>query len=67
MFPPMWADFRNALQWHFYIKELAQLQDGQFVIPLRWLTVDSNMCADVLMVAHYAEVCVLNGVANQQL
>ncbi|OBZ67227.1 hypothetical protein A0H81_13040 [Grifola frondosa] len=38
---PMWADFKNAPHRHFYIKELAQLSDGHFVIPLRWVTINN--------------------------
>ncbi|KAI0691320.1 hypothetical protein BC835DRAFT_1307531 [Cytidiella melzeri] len=32
----MWADFNRSPHWHFYIKELAQTDNGTFVIPMRW-------------------------------
>ncbi|EIW54556.1 uncharacterized protein TRAVEDRAFT_60724 [Trametes versicolor FP-101664 SS1] len=35
----MWADWKGSPQRHFYIKELAQLKNGNFVIPLKWITV----------------------------
>ncbi|EIN05335.1 hypothetical protein PUNSTDRAFT_36762, partial [Punctularia strigosozonata HHB-11173 SS5] len=44
---PMWADWKLAGHRHFYIQELAQLDDGRYVIPKRWVT-KSN--------AEYAEV-----------
>ncbi|KAJ7704692.1 hypothetical protein B0H14DRAFT_3646238 [Mycena olivaceomarginata] len=31
---PMWADWKRAGHKHFYIKELAQLQNSAFVIPI---------------------------------
>ncbi|KAI0364688.1 hypothetical protein BV20DRAFT_955723 [Pilatotrama ljubarskyi] len=36
----MWANWAHAPQRHFYIKELARLRDGRFVIPLKWITVN---------------------------
>ncbi|KAJ7813264.1 hypothetical protein B0H14DRAFT_3090368 [Mycena olivaceomarginata] len=32
---------------HYYIKELAQLTNGHFVIPLRWVTVNNVVHADI--------------------
>ncbi|KAI0685857.1 hypothetical protein BC835DRAFT_1535847 [Cytidiella melzeri] len=49
----MWADFKNSPGQHFYIKELARLRDGRFVIPMKWLCVidketgAETECADV--------------------
>ncbi|KAJ7778812.1 hypothetical protein DFH07DRAFT_865489 [Mycena maculata] len=45
---PMWADWKNKpnSHRHFYIKELAQLHDGTYVIPLRWVTVENVVHAD---------------------
>lgn len=34
----MWADFRTAPDRHFYIKEIARLHDGRFVVPMKWLS-----------------------------
>ncbi|KAJ7104568.1 hypothetical protein C8R43DRAFT_1092216 [Mycena crocata] len=46
---PMWADWKNKANSHrhFYIKELAQMHDGTYVVPLRWVTVDNVVHADV--------------------
>ncbi|KAJ7836514.1 hypothetical protein B0H13DRAFT_1913006 [Mycena leptocephala] len=46
---PMWANWENRSKSHrhFYIKELAQLCDGTFVVPLRWITVNNVVHADV--------------------
>ncbi|KAJ7797439.1 hypothetical protein B0H14DRAFT_2618933 [Mycena olivaceomarginata] len=34
---PMWANWEVTGHCHFYIKELAQMAGGQFVIPLKWV------------------------------
>ncbi|KAF8525879.1 hypothetical protein BU17DRAFT_74293 [Hysterangium stoloniferum] len=34
---PMWADWKGSLSKHFYVNKIAQLRDGQFVIPLCWV------------------------------
>ncbi|KAF7316136.1 hypothetical protein MIND_00131700 [Mycena indigotica] len=39
---PMY-DAGNA---HFYVNELCRLKDGRFVIPIRWVTMNSAICAD---------------------
>ncbi|KAJ7115666.1 hypothetical protein C8R44DRAFT_880092 [Mycena epipterygia] len=50
---PMWADWKSSTSHrHYYIKELAQLTDGSFVIPLRWVTANEIVHADVLRVEH---------------
>lgn len=49
---PMWADFKKAKHRHFYVKELAQLRDGAYVIPLRWVIknkTEQAECYDVLL------------------
>ncbi|KAJ7803462.1 hypothetical protein B0H14DRAFT_3091985 [Mycena olivaceomarginata] len=46
---PMWAN-RSTLHRHFYIKELAQLHNGTFVVPLRWVTVKNIVHAEVHLV-----------------
>lgn len=33
----MWADFTHTPDYHFYIKEVAQLYDGTLVVPMRWI------------------------------
>ncbi|KAJ7862811.1 hypothetical protein B0H14DRAFT_2260412, partial [Mycena olivaceomarginata] len=46
---PMWANCedKSKSHRHFYIKELAQLHDGTYVVPLRWITVNNTVHADV--------------------
>ncbi|TFK20048.1 hypothetical protein FA15DRAFT_600415 [Coprinopsis marcescibilis] len=48
---PMWADWKKSPHRHFYVKEISQLNDGRFVIPLMWVAVDGY---------EYAESCVLD-------
>jgi hypothetical protein len=33
----MWADWSGACHRHFFVDEIAQLRDGKFVIPLKWV------------------------------
>ncbi|KAJ7757921.1 hypothetical protein B0H16DRAFT_1457492 [Mycena metata] len=49
---PMWAHWedKSRSHRHFYIKELVQLCNGTFAIPLRWITVRNVVYADVHMV-----------------
>ncbi|TFY66993.1 hypothetical protein EVJ58_g1912 [Rhodofomes roseus] len=42
----MWMDHTQNTHHHFYIKEVAALRDGQFVIPLRFLTQGDTDCFD---------------------
>jgi hypothetical protein len=53
---PMWADWKNASHKHFYVKELAQLKDGKFVVPLRWIIFQKEEYAEVYNVIHYPAV-----------
>lgn len=52
----MWADWKGAPQRHFYIKEIAQLRNGSFVIPLKWITVSGVESFDGYAVVHDAIV-----------
>ena len=48
----IWADFKKTPYRHFYIKEVARLDDGTFVIPMKWVhVVQGNVrtdCVDVM-------------------
>ena len=35
---------------HFYVDELAQCHNGEFVIPVRWVEQHGILCGDVLKV-----------------
>lgn len=56
LLPPMWADVANARHRHFYVKELAQLKDDRFVVPMVWYTMKGEMHADVYTARFNAEV-----------
>ncbi|KAJ7849685.1 hypothetical protein B0H14DRAFT_3085998 [Mycena olivaceomarginata] len=43
---PMWADWKKAGHKHFYVKELAQLKNGDFVIPIRWVIINKEEYAE---------------------
>jgi len=47
---PMWADWKNAAHRHFFIKELAQLENNTFIIPIRWIRIAGNYYADAYRV-----------------
>jgi hypothetical protein len=53
---PMWADWKAAVHKHFYVKELAQLKNGEFVVPIRWVIFNKEEHAEVHKVVHYPEV-----------
>ncbi|KAJ7322806.1 hypothetical protein DFH08DRAFT_917082 [Mycena albidolilacea] len=53
---PMWADWKMAAHKHYYIKELAQLKNGEFVIPMRWVIFNKEEYTKVYKVIHYPEV-----------
>ncbi|KAJ7483970.1 hypothetical protein B0H11DRAFT_2416152, partial [Mycena galericulata] len=44
---PMWADWKSAGHKHFYIKELARMKNGEFVIPMRWIIFKKEEYAEV--------------------
>lgn len=44
----MWADWKRASHKHFYVNEIAQLRDQQFVLPLRWVIFEKKEHAEVL-------------------
>ena len=41
---------------HFYVNELAQLRNEQYVIPFRWVTRDGEVYADAWSVSFDSEV-----------
>ncbi len=55
---PMWADTKNSPNRHYYVKELAQLKSGEFVIPVVWYTKGGTIHADVLRVCWNTNVSV---------
>ncbi|KAJ7362677.1 hypothetical protein DFH08DRAFT_910804 [Mycena albidolilacea] len=44
---PMWADWKSTAHKHFYIKELAQLKNSDFVIPMRWIIFNKEEYAEM--------------------
>lgn len=51
---PMYAQGHH----HFYVCELAQLDTKDFVVPLRWITINGTIFADSVLVENIgSEVC----------
>ncbi|KAH8100336.1 hypothetical protein BXZ70DRAFT_973011 [Cristinia sonorae] len=52
----MWLDFDNPSRFHchFYIKELARLCDGRYVVPMMWYTQANVYYADAYIVDYNA-------------
>ncbi|KAI0688378.1 hypothetical protein BC835DRAFT_1284746 [Cytidiella melzeri] len=40
---PMWTDWENAPHRHYFIKELARVDDRNFVMPVKWITVNGEV------------------------
>lgn len=53
---PMWADWKISPHRHFYIKELAKLTNGNFVIPMRWVVYEKKEHAEAYRVTWDADV-----------
>ncbi|KAI0728282.1 hypothetical protein C8Q72DRAFT_875862 [Fomitopsis betulina] len=49
----MWINEEDILNQHFYIKELARMHNGQFVIPLQFVEEKEIDCFDGYEVIHY--------------
>lgn len=56
---PMWADWEHTEHRHFYIKELAQLVYGSFVMPMRWIVLNDAVHVEVYDVTRFAAVSVI--------
>ena len=52
----MWSDVKSAKHRHFYVKELAQLEDKNFIIPMIWYMQDGAMRADGYQVEYNPSV-----------
>jgi hypothetical protein len=49
---------------HFYVNEVARLDSGQLVIPIRWLQCGKKICADAYAISISSEVirdCLMTG------
>jgi hypothetical protein len=49
---------------HYYVNELAQLRDGRFVVPIRWIKFRSRVYADTFTVTMDDQVCRCSTAAN---
>jgi hypothetical protein len=49
---PMWLDLEKDRSRHFYVKELARLNDGSYVIPMKWVTVKGVVHMECLRVVY---------------
>lgn len=52
----MWADWSGSPYRHFYIKEIAQLNNGSFVIPLRFMKCDGKEVCEAYEVTQEVDV-----------
>ncbi|KAJ7022964.1 hypothetical protein C8F04DRAFT_1307008 [Mycena alexandri] len=47
---PMWANWEGASHRHFYVKELAQCNNGKFCVPLKWIVWGEQVHCDAYLV-----------------
>ncbi|KAJ7649282.1 hypothetical protein B0H17DRAFT_1270814 [Mycena rosella] len=47
---PMWADWEISPHRHFYVRELAQCRNKDFVIPVKWVVYKNEVHADAYAV-----------------
>ncbi|KAJ6595239.1 hypothetical protein DFH09DRAFT_906296, partial [Mycena vulgaris] len=47
---PMWADWEISPHRHFYVRELAQCRNKEFVIPVKWVVYKNEVHADAYAV-----------------
>ncbi|KAF7777799.1 hypothetical protein Agabi119p4_3871 [Agaricus bisporus var. burnettii] len=45
---PMWADWMGANHRHFFVNEIAQLRNDEFIIPLRWIVARKEEHVEVI-------------------
>lgn len=43
---PMWADWKNAPDRHFYVEEVACTETGQYILPKRWIVANNQEFAE---------------------
>lgn len=43
---PMWADWDNSPDRHFYVDEVASTKAGKYILPRRWIVADKVECAE---------------------
>jgi hypothetical protein len=43
---PMWADWQQSPDRHFYINEVARTRDGRYLVPRRWIVQNGKEYAD---------------------
>jgi hypothetical protein len=48
--PPVWADWETAPHRHFYIRELAQCKNNDYILPVKWIVYKDAVHADAYAV-----------------
>lgn len=51
---PMWANWKDASHRHFYVKELARCQNGDYCVPLKWIVYQNKVHAEAYLVTQEA-------------
>ena len=62
---PMWENWEESGYFHFYIKELVQLVDGKYVIPLWWIMQGGIEKVEVHEVVYDTSVSIIHAISDK--